>query len=214
MSLKIKTIIVKESQSLVLIDDNFAENSPVFYTIILEKNVHLELCIAITRSVKIEIAFDLQADSSSFDLIFLYALSSDQVITLITKQKHIGKQTTSRIFARGMVKDRAQVLHEGLICIAPQAEKSDAVLNHTTIVLDGKAQVVLIPSIEVLNYDVQCSHGAAVGQFDQQQLWYLKTRGLDEKQAYEMLVRSFYQEFIHHFDQPEKLLESLCQKIV
>lgn len=216
MSPEIKKIIVKGFKSQTVLDHDFLNDSCVSYQIILEADSHFDLCIAIlhVKSVTLEIEIDAQGDNSSCEIIFLYALSSDQQIKIITKQKHTGKRTISKFFARGIVKDSAQVHHEGLIFIGSQAQEADAVLNHTTIVLDGKSQVILIPSIEVLNYDVQCSHGAAVGQFDKEHLWYLQTRGLNEKQAYAILARSFFSEFIEKFDQAQNLLESLCQKIV
>jgi Fe-S cluster assembly protein SufD len=216
MSSEIKKIIVMGSKSQTVLDNDILNNSSISYQIILKENSHFELCIALLQanSLIFEVEIDAQGDNSSCDIIFLYALSSDQQVKIITKQKHTGKQTISRLFARGIVKDRAQVHHEGLIFIDSQAKQADAVLNHTTIVLDGKSQVILIPSIEVLNYDVQCSHGAAVGQFDKEHLWYLQTRGFNEKQAYDILARSFFGEFIEKFDQAQNLLESLCQKIV
>lgn len=211
-----KQIIIQGTRSLILTDQDLSGITSCKYQIIIKKNSHLNFCIALmhTKSIDIQIEIDAQGNLSSFDIFFLYALSLDQNIKIITKQTHSGKNTKSRIFARGIVKDNAYLQHDGLILIMPDATRSDGVLNHTAIVLDNKAQVILIPSIEVLNYDVQCSHGAAVGQFDQQQLWYLKSRGCNDKEAYQMLVQSFFKELVDHFDQPEKLLESLCQKII
>ncbi len=216
MSPEIKKIIVMGSASQTILDKDFLNKRCLSYQIILRENSHFNLSVVLidVKAVTLEIEIDAQGDNSSCDIVFLYALSSDQQIKIITKQKHTGKQTVSKFFARGIVKDRAQVHHEGLIFIGPEASLADAVLNHTTIVLDGKSQVILIPSIEVLNYDVQCSHGAAVGQFDKEHLWYLQTRGFNEKQAYDILARSFFGEFTEKFDHAQNLLESLCQKIV
>jgi Fe-S cluster assembly protein SufD len=214
-SSNIKKITVQGSMSLTLKDHDFLDSSSISHQVIITENSHINICIALidTPSASIEIEIEAQGDNSSCDIVFLYALSSDQQIKINTQQKHTGKQTVSRLFARGIVKDRSQVHHEGLIFIGAQAKEADAALNHTTIVLGGKTQVILIPSIEVLNYDVQCSHGAAVGQFDKEHLWYLQTRGFNEKQAYDILARSFFGEFTEKFDQAQNLLESLCQKI-
>lgn len=212
----VSKMIVHGFQSKTIVDQDFLNYSCVSYQIILQDHSRLELAIALVdvKNVRLEIEIDVQGSTSSCEIIFLYALSSDQQIQIITKQKHSGKNTQSKIFARGIVKDTVRVHHDGLIFIASEAEKTDAILHHTTIVVDGRAQVVLIPSIEVLNYDVQCSHGAAIGQFDQEHLWYLQTRGFDTKHAYNILARSFFGEYIQKFDDPKNLLESLCQKIV
>ncbi|MBI2344977.1 SufD family Fe-S cluster assembly protein [Candidatus Dependentiae bacterium] len=216
MSTNIKKIIVTGIRSLLATDNDFFNISQIIYQIIVKQDSSLDFCIVLVsiQSIKIDIEIILEGDNSSCNIIFLYALAADQSIKVTTQQRHTGRQTKSLIVARGIVKDAVCVHHEGLISIASQAAQSDAVFKHTAIVLDGKAQVTFIPSIEVLNYDVQCSHGAAVGQFDQQHIWYLKSRGCDEIQTYHLLARSFFQEYIASFDQSEKILESLCQKII
>jgi Fe-S cluster assembly protein SufD len=210
-------IILKNSVVIDQITDfDLVKNSSILYKVALEKNALYQLRIVLFRvkHATIEIEVDAKGDGASLEIVFLYALSMDQKITIITKQKHSALKTESRFYARGIVKDRACVNHQGLILIEELAEKTESFLEHKALVLSTKAQVVLVPSIEVLNHDVKCSHGAAVGQFQQEHVWYLKSRGFDEKQVYQILIRSFFSEFIEKFDQPEKLLESLCQKIV
>lgn len=210
-------IILKNSVVIHQVTDlDFIDSSSILYNVSLEESAHYRLYIAFfhVENVTIEIEIDAQGSGSSFEIVFLYALSADQKITIITKQKHSALKTESKFYARGIVKDRAFVNHQGLILIEELAEKTESFLEHKALVLSTKAQVILVPSIEVLNHDVQCSHGAAVGQFQQEHVWYLKSRGFDEKQVYQILIKSFFSEFIEKFDQPEKLLESLCQKIV
>jgi Fe-S cluster assembly protein SufD len=205
------SVVIKQ-----LTDIDFLKNSIISHKVVLQKNSRYQLYIMLchTQEALLEIEIEAQGDASSFEIVFLYALSSTQKITIITKQAHSGKKTNSNLLARGIVKDRAILHHQGLIVIEENGQKTEALLEHKALVLSSQAQVILVPSIEVLNHDVQCFHGAAVGQFNQEHVWYLKSRGFDEKQVYKMLIRSFFSEFIEKFDQPEKLLESLCQKIL
>jgi Fe-S cluster assembly protein SufD len=211
------SIISKNSVVLHQVTDlDFIQSSSILHKIILEQNSQYQLRIMLchVKQATIEIEVDAQGDQSSFEIVFLYALSTDQKITIITRQKHTGQKTESKFYARGIVKGNAVVHHQGLILIEENGQKTESFLEHKALVLGTNAQVVLVPSIEVLNHDVQCSHGAAVGQFQQEHVWYLRSRGFDENQVYQILIRSFFSEFIEKFDQPEKLLESLCQKIV
>lgn len=197
-------------------DTNFLNASHLFYRINLEEKAHLKLTIILNQvqDVTLELEVDAQGDNSLIEVIFLYALSLDQKIKVITKQIHTGIKTESKFFARGIVKDTAQLDHQGLILIHENAAKTEALLEHKAIVFGSKARVILVPSIEVLNHDVACAHGAAVGQFQEEHVWYLMSRGFNEKQAHQMLIQSFFSEFIHNFKQPEKVLERLCQKIL
>jgi len=210
-------IILKNSKVVDKITDlDFVEKSSLSYKIYLQKNARYQLLIALCqiKQVTLEIEIDAQGEQSFFEIIFVYALSNDQKITIITKQKHSGQKTESKFYARGIITSNAVVHHQGLIVIEETGQKTESLLEHKALVLSPNSQVLLVPSIEVLNHDVQCSHGAAVGQFQQEHVWYLRSRGFDEKQVYQILIKSFFSEFIEKFDEPEKLLESLCQKIV
>ncbi len=214
--LKSSIISKKSVVSRQITDLDFIQSSSILHKVFLKEKAEYQLHIILcqVKQATIEIEIEAQGDQSSFEIVFLYALSTDQKITIITKQKHTGQKTESKFYARGIVKDNAIVHHQGLILIEEDAQKTESFLEHKALVLGSNAKVILVPSIEVLNHDVQCSHGAAVGQFQQEHVWYLRSRGFDEKQVYQMLIKSFFSEFIEKFDQPEKLLESLCQKIV
>lgn len=211
-----KRITVTGDKVYFIKDSDFLINSVCSYQIILTKNSSCKLYISLVNvsSVTLNIEVEAQGENSSFEIILLYALADKQTIKLITVQKHTALHTKSSFTARGMVKNNSSMDHQGLIFINEQAYKTDAELNHTAIVLDELSKVTLIPSIEVLTHDVSCAHGAAVGQFDKEHLWYLNSRGFDKKEAYKILAESFFGEFSVNFDEPESLLESLCQKIL
>lgn len=208
--------------------------SPAFvsYRVTVHDAARFELSLAILRvnDCTISIELDLQGVGAQADILLLYGLSEQQNIKINTIQKHHGQKTTSTVIARGIVTDQARVAYHGMISLQPGSVQADAKQEHTTIVLSKSAKVVSIPSIEVLHHDVQCSHGAAIGQFHEQQLWYLQSRGFEKKVAYQMLVKSFFAEYMDRFSLPchprstlgsrdkksfsDQLLESLCQKIL
>lgn len=196
--------------------DILEKSVTVVYQVTLLEASHFELFIALTQvqNCSIRIELDLQGAGAHADVTILYALSGQQNVKINTVQKHQGKKTISSFVARGIVTDQASVAYQGMISLQPGSLQADAKQEHTTIVLSKQAKVVSIPSIEVLHHDVQCSHGAAIGQFDEQQLWYLQSRGLQKTEAYKMLVHSFFAQYISRFLDVPNLLENLCQKIL
>jgi len=171
------------------------------YRVVLHDSAQFELSVALTQvqDCTIDIELDLQGDGARADVIVLYGLSGQQNLKINTIQKHYGKQTTSAVVACGIVTGQAYVAYQGMISLQPGSKRADAKQEHTTIVLSKQAKVVSIPSIEVLHHDVQCCHGAAIGQFHEQQLWYLQSRGFEKNVAYQMLVHSFFAEHMHRF---------------
>lgn len=188
----------------------------IIYHVHIAKNAHFTCLLGFVHAdqVNIEIHLYLEGDGAKADVFGIYALSEQQHCTVKTYQKHYAPHTQSQVVLKGMLKSQAQAKIAGLIYIGKDAIKADGSQENKNIVLSVQAHVVSIPSIEVLQHDVQCSHGTAVGQFDQQHLWYLISRGLDVDQAQQLLIRSFFGTIIEKFQDPEKFMEMVCQKMI
>ena len=167
-----------------------------------------------SSSVNLEIHLYLQGAYAQADVFGLYALNQDQKVIIKTFQMHHGPNTQSNVELKGMLKDHAQADVQGLIYIDGQARKADASQENKNIVFGKNARVVSIPSIEVLQHDVQCCHGTAIGQFDAKHLWYLQSRGLSGMQAHQLLVTSFFGQVMQKFENKEKFMEMVCQKMI
>jgi Fe-S cluster assembly protein SufD len=105
--------------------------------------------------------------------------------------EHIGVDTVSRQLIHGIAAGSSELTFNGRIHIHPNAQRSDAKLTNKNLLLDKKARVNTKPELEIYANDVKCSHGATVGQIDPTQVFYLRTRGLDEAAARAMLTRAF-----------------------
>jgi Fe-S cluster assembly protein SufD len=105
--------------------------------------------------------------------------------------EHVGRDTVSRQIVHGIAAGSSELTFNGRIHIHPGAQRSDARLTNKNLLLDRKARVNTKPELEIYANDVKCSHGATVGQIDPVQLFYLRTRGLDEVTARAMLTRAF-----------------------
>lgn len=106
-------------------------------------------------------------------------------------QNHSAPSAQSDVQVKTILLDRAQFVYEGTILIAEHAIETIAHQENKNIVLSKEVSVKSTPNIEVLNSNVQCSHGSAVGGLDHEQLVYLMSRGLDKTLATKILLQSF-----------------------
>jgi Fe-S cluster assembly protein SufD len=79
-----------------------------------------------------------------------------------------------------------------MIYVAPNASKTDGYQANRNLVLDHRARADSIPGLEILTDDVRCSHGATVGKIDQEQIYYLESRGLRRTDAERLIVEGFF----------------------
>ena len=108
--------------------------------------------------------------------------------------------------------DKSRFHYEGLIKIEKGAQKSNAYQKNQNLLLSDKAWAESKPYLEILANDVRCTHGATIGQIDREQLYYLSTRGLTEKEASKLLITGFCQDILDRLPD-EKLKASLMKKI-
>jgi Fe-S cluster assembly protein SufD len=105
--------------------------------------------------------------------------------------EHIGTDTVSRQTYHGIAAGASELTFNGRIHIHPGAQRSDARLTNKNLLADRKARINTKPELEIHANDVKCGHGATVGQIDPVQLFYLRSRGLDESAARAILLRAF-----------------------
>lgn len=115
-----------------------------------------------------------------------------QHFDLHTLQKHLAEQTTSDLFIKSALKDRARSVYQGMIQVAPGAQRTDAYQANRNLLLSDTARADSIPGLEILANDVRCTHGATVGTVDAEQMYYLMTRGLPRDDAQRLVVEGFF----------------------
>jgi Fe-S cluster assembly protein SufD len=115
-----------------------------------------------------------------------------QHFDLHTLQRHLAEQTTSDLFIKSALKDRARSVYQGMIQVAPGAQRTDAYQSNRNLLLSDTARADSIPGLEILANDVRCTHGATVGSVDAEQMYYLMTRGLPRDDAQRLVVEGFF----------------------
>lgn len=153
------------------------------------------------------------ADARLYGLVFG---EGDQRFTHHTRQEHQAPRTTSDLLFKAALMDQARSVFTGMIRIEKEATKSEAYQSSKNILLSGKARANAIPMLEILTDDVKCGHGAAVGGLEDDQRFYLMSRGLDRQEAERAMVEGFFEDVLQRAPVPalhERLRSAIDEKL-
>ena len=135
-----------------------------------------------------------------------------QKINLYTLQDHLERESVSDLLIKSVLFDEARLNYSGLIKIEKNAQKSNAYQKNQNLLMSQKSWADTRPELEILANDVRCTHGATVGKIDENQLYYLQTRGLNKIEASRMLVNGFLREVIERIPD-QKVIDELSRMI-
>ena len=138
-----------------------------------------------------EIAVALDGEGAQCALDGLYLATGRQHIDHHTRIDHSRPHGTSREFYKGVLDGAARAVFNGKVIVQPVAQKTDAKQTNRNLLLSETARVDTKPQLEIFADDVKCTHGAAVGQLDDDAIFYLRSRGLDVDQARTLLIEAF-----------------------
>jgi Fe-S cluster assembly protein SufD len=130
-----------------------------------------------------------------------YATHGRQHIDFDTTQEHAAPNTTSDLAFRGVLQDRSSAVWKGNIIVDPGAQKTDAFQESRNLLISKRAHADAIPGLEIQANDVRCTHAAAVAQVDPEQLFYLRSRGLREDVAKQLVIEGFLAALVERFEQ-------------
>jgi Fe-S cluster assembly protein SufD len=159
---------------------------------------------------------DFAAAGASFAVDGLYLAGDRQFVDHHLDIRHAVPGCASRETFKGLLHGAGRAVFDGRIVVERDAQKTDAALDNANLLLSRNAEVDTKPQLEIWADDVKCSHGAAVGQIDPAQLFYLRARGVPEAQAREMLCLGFAQEVLDACPVPElraRLEQAVAQRI-
>ena len=121
-----------------------------------------------------------------------YFTDGSQHLDHDTQQNHLAPNTSSDLLFKGALKGKSRSVWQGMIYVAPGAQKTDGYQANRNLVLSDSARADSIPGLEILADDVRCTHGATVGKLEQEPLFYLKSRGIPQKDAERLVVEGFF----------------------
>jgi Fe-S cluster assembly protein SufD len=143
-----------------------------------------------------EIVAVLAGEGAECVLNGLYLTHGAQHIDTHTTLDHAKPHTTSRELYKGVLDGRSQGVFHGRIVVRPEAQKTDAIQRNRNLLLSREALVNTKPQLEIYADDVRCTHGATVGQVDEDAVFYLRSRGIPLDEARSLLVRAFSSEIL------------------
>jgi Fe-S cluster assembly protein SufD len=135
---------------------------------------------------------DLAGEGAVGRMSGFYFTDGAQHLDHDTQQNHLAPHTTSDLLFKGALKGKSRSVWQGMIYVAPAAQKTDGYQANRNLVLSDGARADSIPGLEILADDVRCTHGATVGKLEQEPLFYLRTRGLPLKEAERIVVEGFF----------------------
>jgi Fe-S cluster assembly protein SufD len=145
---------------------------------------------------KVRMETKLAGRGSSARVTGAYAGDGVQHLDYDTTQEHAAEDTTSDLAFRGVLAERATAVWRGMIRVDPGAQRTDAFQESRNLLLSTEAHADAIPGLEIEADDVRCTHAAAVAQVDPEQLYYLRSHGLEEAEAKSLVVEGFLQELV------------------
>jgi Fe-S cluster assembly protein SufD len=126
----------------------------------------------------------------------LYLLQEDQLFDTHLFMDHAVPKCQSHELYKGILSGQARAVFCGRILVQQDAQETDAIQSNGNLLLSRAAKVNTMPQLEIYADDVKCTHGATIGELDEQALFYLQTRGVDSKQAHAMLTFAFANEVL------------------
>jgi Fe-S cluster assembly protein SufD len=135
---------------------------------------------------------DLAGEGATGRMSGFYFTDGVQHLDHDTQQNHLAPHTTSDMLFKGALKDRSRSVWQGMIYVAPGAQKTDGYQANRNLVLSPHAHADSIPGLEILADDVRCTHGATVGKVDAEQVFYLRSRGIPYHEAEQLIVEGFF----------------------
>ena len=138
-----------------------------------------------------DITTSFDAEGCEAELDGLYVVGGRQHVDHHTRIDHARPNGTSREHYRGVLDGTSRAVFNGKVIVHAGAQKTDARQANHNLLLSRGAEVDTKPQLEIYADDVKCAHGATVGQLDAQQLFYLRSRGIDEAAARGLLVHAF-----------------------
>lgn len=181
-SIKTNTLIIRTIDSGTTCEDYAVAAS-----------VHLTLVYFVSGGVDIDLtpSVHLVGNGSSATVLGLVRGTKAAKIQVHTLQHHQAPNTTSSLLIKSVLSDKSVCMYEGGIRVDASAQKTDAYQRNENLLLDEHTKAVSSPALEILANDVRCTHGAVVKTLDENELWYLSSRGINRQESRSMIAEGF-----------------------
>ena len=161
------------------------------YQVAAGQVLNLQFTVLPGESRDVDVRIDLTGPGAEAHLKGLYLCRADEKVNFRIVMHHLAPGCRSTQLFNGIAGGTAQVRFDGTIIVAPDAQKTEAYQENHNIVLTDTARVETKPQLEIYADDVKCSHGATVGSLNEDELFYMRSRGIPEPEAKTLQMLSF-----------------------
>ncbi len=185
-------------------EHNYAEHNSKF-EIEMAEDTYFKAVILTLHGGKIrnDISISLNGRGAECDVSGLYLVDGEQRVENNLKVEHRVPDCTSREMFKGILDDKAVAMFDGLIHVFPDAQRTAAFQECHNLLLKGTAKAYAQPQLEIYADDVKCSHGATNGRLNEDELFYLRSRGIPLKEANVLQQLAFAYTVLDHIDSDE-----------
>jgi Fe-S cluster assembly protein SufD len=158
----------------------------------------------------------LREPGSSAKLFGLTLMDGRQHLDYQTCQDHLAPHTESDLLFKSVLLGRSRMVFRGVIWLRPEAQQTNAYQANHSLLLSSKARADALPILEIEADDVRCKHGSTTGRVDEEQIFYLMSRGLSYQDAQRMIVQGFFETVITEFPvegMQEKIRLALSERL-
>jgi Fe-S cluster assembly protein SufD len=145
---------------------------------------------------RIEVNVVLDGDGGRTELNGLYSAMHKMHVDCRTRVEHRKPHTSSRELYKGILGGHSRGIFNGRVIVSKDAQKTDAQQSNRNLLLSKDAEVDSKPQLEIFADDVRCSHGTTIGQLEEEELFYLRSRGLGVMEARQLLIHGFAGEIL------------------
>ncbi len=138
-----------------------------------------------------DIGIALKGEGADCTMNGVYLADGERLLDTHTSLDHATAHCTSHEIYKGILAGKARAVFNGRIIVRIDAQKTDAKQTNRALLLSDEATINSNPQLEIFADDVKCTHGAAVGQLDEEAMFYLQARGLTRVEARDMLLHAF-----------------------
>jgi Fe-S cluster assembly protein SufD len=143
------------------------------------------------KLVRNDIVGVLGGEGAHVALDGVYLVDGDRLVDNHTTIDHAVPHCTSHELYKGILDGKAKAIFNGRIIVREDAQKTDSKQTNRALLLSDEAIINSNPQLEIFADDVKCTHGAAIGQLDEEAMFYMRARGLTEKDARDMLIHAY-----------------------
>ncbi len=158
----------------------------------------------------------LEGDGSNCEDTELVFSDGEQMVDTFSSLVHRGKHTAGKVLSKSVLKDKSACVFKGMIKIDSNAKNANSFLAEHAMLLSKDARANAIPGLEIETNDVKATHAASVSQIDEEKIFYLMSRGLDEDTARKLIIFGFFDPLIMRISDTsirEKIVELIERKL-